>query len=92
MVGNVQLADLRSLRVISIPEGIEKLGCCWFAKSEIESVIIPVSVTEIGKFVFWMCRKLRKVMFAEGSKLESIGDFCFEGSGVEEVTLPSKLK
>ena len=30
--------------------------------------------------------------FVEGSKLERIGKYCFDGSGIEETTLPRTLR
>ena len=30
--------------------------------------------------------------FVEGSKLERIGEYCFDGSGIEEIKLPSTLR
>ena len=31
-------------------------------------------------------------MFEEGSKLEKIGGYCFQNSGLEEITLPKTLQ
>ena len=55
-VQGIPLTVLRNIRVVSLPEGIEKIGCCWFAKSGIESAAIPASVKEIGKLAFWKCK------------------------------------
>ena len=56
--------------------------------SQIETVIIPASVKKIEKEAFRGCQQLREVEFAEGSKLESIGELCFAYSGIQEIELP----
>ena len=52
-IGKVRLQDQWSLRSVVIPEGLEKVGSYWFIFSDIESVEIPGSVTEIGAGAFY---------------------------------------
>ena len=47
---------------------------------------------EIGTEAFCKCTKLKRVVCAEESRLEKIGDSCFWESGIEEITLPSTLE
>ena len=68
-IGKVRLQDLWSLRSVVIPEGLEKVGSYWFIFSDIESVEIPGSVTEIGAGAFYQCKKLKHVHFADDSQL-----------------------
>ena len=75
--GNASLWDLRALRCVVIPEGVERIGNYWFSESDVESVEVPASVTEIGPGAFRKCEKLKKVTFAEGSKLHTIWDCSF---------------
>ena len=51
-VGNKRLKDLRSLRDVVIPEGLERIENYWFVFADIESVEVPASVTEIGEGAF----------------------------------------
>ena len=55
-----------------IPEGVTSIGRLAFIRSEIESVEIPASVTEIGLRAFEQCRKLKRVTFAPNSNLTEI--------------------
>lgn len=66
-VGDELLMDLRNLKDVTIPEGIQEIGEQWFKHSEIESVAIPASVRSIGKDAFCGCKKLQSVAFAEDS-------------------------
>lgn len=53
---------------------------------------VPGSVREIGTEAFCNCKNLGRVVFAEDNVLERIGERCFSGSGIEELTLPNALK
>ena len=57
----------------------------YFFRS-LESIEIPASVTSISTYAFYLCDALKKVVFAEGSKLTSIGanafSYCSSLSGV----------
>ena len=69
MIGENRLQELRNLREVVIPEGLEKVGSYWFIFSDIESVEVPTSVTEIGAGAFYWCKKLKRVHFADDSQL-----------------------
>lgn len=58
----------------------------------IESVEIPASVTILGDEAFSGCENLKRVTFANGSRLEEIGRMCFYGNAFEEITLLKTLK
>lgn len=49
----------------------------FYGDTTIESIVIPVTFTYIGKFAFAGCTSLTSVRFAEGSTLTEIGDFAF---------------
>lgn len=59
MFGAARVWDLRELREVTIPNGIERIGRYWFWDSKIEIVTIPVSVVEIGSYAFGSCCNLR---------------------------------
>ena len=58
MVGDRLLRDLRRQKDVVIPDGIREIGERWLQYSEIESVAIPKSVTDIGYCVFCNCDRL----------------------------------
>ena len=47
------------MKNVVIPEGTERIGNCWFWGSEIKSVVVPVSVREIGADAFYGCKNLK---------------------------------
>ena len=73
MTGSMRVWDLRNVKYVVFPEGVEKIGNYWFWGSEVMSIKIPASVREIGAGAFGMCKELWHVVFAPGSALERTG-------------------
>lgn len=82
MVDQTPLWDLRALKRVVIPAGVERIGSYWFSCSYIEYVEIPASVFEIGVEAFSGCQALRSVCVAKGSLLERVEALAFWGAGV----------
>ncbi len=57
--------------------------------SEITSVTIPDTVTNIGAFAFDGCVNLRQIKLP--AALEDLWQYAFANCGIEEITLPSKM-
>ena len=86
------------LTTVTFAEGsqLETIGESAFEACRVlSSVTIPASVTEIGKNAFYNCYDgstgLTEVTFAEGSKLETIGESAFNGCGISSVTIPASV-
>lgn len=92
VLGNVKIWDLRKLKNVAIPDGIERIGNYLFWGSDVESVTIPASVKEIGEGTFCRCKKLKCVTFEEGSQLKKIGRKCFYEAGLKTLVLPGTLR
>ena len=71
MTGLECVWDLRELKDVVIPDGVERIGSRWFWGSGIESVAIPASVREIGTEAFGRCESLRFVIFTESISPET---------------------
>ena len=46
--GNARVLDLRDLRLVVIPDGVERVGNHWFWGCGVEEVVVPACVREIG--------------------------------------------
>lgn len=82
---------------------LEHIGYRCFSGSKVDEFLAPRSLREIGSEAFARCQNLRRVVLNEG--LEKLGDDItklkvyrerpylgvFEGSGIENVQLPSTL-
>ncbi len=88
---------------IVLPETLETIGKQAFAYSAITKVTIPASVVTIGQGAFAYCEKLTDAVFQNGeneeltisastSEYDGVGNSgTFEYSGIERVTLPTRL-
>ena len=63
----------------------------WFTDSNIEKLFIPNTVRELEKYAFFNCKKLREVVFEPGSRLETIGEYCFSCCGLEDMVIPKSV-
>ena len=62
------------------------------ACTELETITVPSSVTNIGSHAFKGCTKLREVYFGNESQLTEIGASAFEGCiNIETVTIPASV-
>ncbi|MBP5418950.1 MAG: leucine-rich repeat protein [Bacteroidales bacterium] len=90
-IDNYAFCGCNSLASVNIPDGIETIGEETFMNCAITSITIPASVTSIGERAFSGCN-LQSVVFAEGSKLVSIGEqafiFCYK---LSSISLPEGL-
>lgn len=60
-IGNELLWDLRRVKEVIIPDGVNEIGERWFANSEIEVVKLPAYVRSIYTEAFQDCKRLRKL-------------------------------
>ena len=68
---------------------VTAIGNNAFENKNIESVVIPASITYIDSFAFFNCRKLRTVTFAENSKLQTIEHSAFlQCFALDNVVIP----
>lgn len=85
--------DNHKLASIELPASLTEIGenafeYCW----KLTGITIPANVTKIGAYAFRNCGNLTTVTFAEGSKLETIGQRAFSSSGITSFTVPASVK
>ena len=69
------------------------------SKGKIASVIVPATVKSLGAYAFGASTtgdasmaQLKSITFAEGSQLETIGNFAFAKTGISEIVIPAGVK
>ena len=62
-----------------------------FCETSLESVVIPASVTTIGKAAFTECKRLSSVTLREIWNLRTIGAGAFSGTRLHSVMIPSSV-
>lgn len=75
---------------VTLSEGLTYIGAGAFGYSTCKTIEIPASVTRLDKEA--LHGDFTSITFAEGSKLESIGDQAFRGCDITSMTLPSTVK
>ncbi|MDO4555981.1 MAG: leucine-rich repeat protein [Lachnospiraceae bacterium] len=82
--------ELYDVKKIVFSEGITTIGDTAFCRYDnLETVVLPSTLTEIKRYGFVYCEKLTNVEIP--SNVKRIGTYAFYGSSIPEVTLPSGL-
>jgi len=80
----------RSLKEITIPETVTKIGSCAFNYSSLETIVIPESVTSFGTDIFRNCTSLTSVTLP--GSMASIPDYMFSGcTALTDITIPGSV-
>jgi len=83
--------DCKNLSYIDLPYSITKINKGTFSGCEnLISVNIPENVTELESECFYGCKSMYSINLPDN--ITKIGDEAFSMSGIESLTLPSKLK
>ena len=83
--------------IVNIPEEINskkvtKISNAAFSNSNIISVKIPKSITEIQYCAFYNCGKLNDVKISTNSELKSIGNLAFSNTAITGFSIPDSVK
>jgi len=75
-------------------EGVRVVGIGYeaFKGAPITAVTVPKTVTLISMLAFAYCKRLERVTFAEGARLELIDGMAFRGCSALKIRLPDGLK
>ena len=87
------LSTNSTLKSVTLQNGLESIGANAFAScTALTEFVIPSTVVSIGNNAFSGCTGIATVTIPEDSKLESIGDTAFKGTGISELYFPVSLK
>lgn len=77
---------------VNLPDWVEVIKRYPFLDiNKIEEIVIPKSVRKIETNAFKGCKKLKKIIFEQGSVLEEIGSKAFFDAPIVEVNLPDTV-
>jgi|GEM_PF-2023543 len=84
--------DRCNITSVVLPEGLESIEEEAFENCKLTEINIPSTVTKLGTRAFYSGADLRKVTFAEGAKLSSVGAYAFNHcTALDEVALPDSV-
>lgn len=78
--------------ILVLPEGLRVVMSRWFYNSNVQDVTVSQSVEEIQDEAFAHSANLRKITFAENSKLRKIGMEAFAETQLSEFDAPQLLE
>lgn len=82
--------DNSKARSVTLPSTLKYIAAWAFTRTDLESIVLPLSVKAIGNMAFWSSKQLRSITFNEG--LEVIGTTAFQSTAIESIILPKSLK
>ncbi len=90
-IGEKAFCDCKSLRSITLPEGVTFIKDNAFEGCEnLSSVVLSEGLAHIEEFAFWGCESLSSINFPEG--LTKIGNWAFiDCDNLSSVTLPVSI-
>ena len=80
------------IKKLSLPAGVREMGtCAFFECARLESADLSAarSLDALPKSAFNGCGRLGRVALGEG--LRTVGEFCFKGTALGEVSLPRSV-
>jgi hypothetical protein len=90
VIGNGLIGYRGKYKIVHIPDGIDYIGNGTFSHVDINEVVMPNSVTEIGVYAFINCKNLEQITFSERLKYIDRGSF-WGCSLLKEINLPDSL-
>lgn len=63
----------------------------YYSKEDADNAKIPSNIKCVSAYSFSNCQKLKKVEFNKDSKINTIENFAFRNSAIEELILPSSI-
>lgn len=90
-IDNDAFASCINLKKINIPDSVTSIGehSFWNCVS-LESIKIPDNCTQINARAFQNCKSLKNIRLS--NKLTTILGHAFDGSGIEDITIPASVK
>jgi hypothetical protein len=71
---------------------LESIGDYAFAGCSMQQVILPPSVTSIGRWCFYNSQELSNIIFFRGSTIQTVEDYCFANcSNLSSFKFPSSV-
>lgn len=90
-IGESAFEGCESLKEVTIPSTVKKVGEMAFKDcTKLETVKLEEGVEEIGNSAFTGCGELKMVTIP--ASVKEIGESVFEGSSLEEMTIPASMK
>ena len=82
----------KSLTKVTFPSSLQTISPYAFDSANLINVIIPASVTSLGRYSFGYNTQLALFEFEKGSSMNSIGDHFIWASKIQSFYIPAKVR
>ncbi len=91
LIGRNAFGNCGNLKTLNFSEGLVGIDDRAFTDCTIETVTLPESLTNIGHYAFWDCKKLKSVHLPDN--LQKLGRNAFDGcTALTEINIPATLE
>lgn len=80
-----------TIKTLTLPDTLESIGSGAFTNHDLEELTLPKNLEKVSDRSFFGNKKLKKVIFPEGSKVKILEEYCFSYAPIEEINLPEGL-
>lgn len=89
-IGSSAFADCLSVRSVTFPEGLAEIGDYAFFRSGLQRVVIPATVSSVGRGAFDSCHNLTEAVLPDG--LLSIASSTFNAcTALRQIRIPNTV-
>ena len=88
-IGDHAFEDATNLSEINIPDGLTYLGDYAFSNSNITSITIPGSISEVATGLCYKCNNLNELTISNG--VETIKPAAFQETNIHSLNIPSSV-
>lgn len=80
----------KNLSSLALPLSLTEIcDYAFYDLTSLRQIEIPANVVKIGKYAAQNKKNLKSLTFADGSKIDSIDAYAFNGTGIESLSIPA---
>ena len=88
-IGAYAFNNNNNLKDVTLPNGLTYIGEYAFSNTNIDSIVIPATVSEIRDYTFSDCTNLASLVIENG--VEKIGEYAFQKSILTSLNIPASV-
>ena len=88
-IGAYAFNNNNNLKDVTLPNGLTYIGEYAFSNTNIDSIVIPATVSEINDYTFSDCTNLASLVIENG--VEKIGEYAFQKSILTSLNIPASV-
>ena len=92
-ISNSAFAELPNLKSVHVGKGVTIIESDAFARCyKLEEITFSANLEEIADYAFVSCENLERIILPEDSKLHTLREAAFNGTGIKELVMPESIQ